>query len=170
MLTDTRIEAFRQTVERLTAIPGQLQTLGITLSRAEELPGILARCFCPIDTARFREEQTAIGQPVSLRIRLAQLENELRQGWVVVAAQLRAATDAATAHVTTAAGGADAVKTFPFARRHLVELTRHRSLPATASTAARLAFLSSARFAVDAAMGSLDEIRFDARRAGHSRW
>lgn len=63
------------------------------------------------------------------------------------------------AHVTAAAGGANAVKVFPFARRHL-----HRSLPATASTAARLAFLRSAWFAIDAAMGSLDEIRFDARQ------
>lgn len=167
MTTDTRIEAFRQTVERLTAIPGALQTLGITLARAVELPGIIGTCRCSIDTARLTEEQTAIGSPIALRIRQSQLENELRQGWVVVGAQLQAATEAATAHVTTAAGGADAVKTFPFARRHLVELVRHRSLPTTANTAARLSFLRSAWFAVDAAMGSLDEIRFDARQR---RW
>ena len=168
MHTDTRIEAFRQTVERLTAIPGALQTLGITLARAVELAGIIGTGICRIDTARLREEQTAIGTPAALRIRQSQLENELRQGWLVVGAQLQAATDAATAHVTTAAGGADAVKTFPFARRHLVELVRHRSLPTTASTAARLAFLKSAWFAIDAAMGSLDEIRWYARRRAQS--
>ena len=47
--------------------------------------------------------------------------------------------------------------------RRMLELLRHRSLPTTASTAARLAFLRSAWFAVDAAMAALDEIRFEVR-------
>ena len=80
MDTDTRIEAFRQTVERLTLIPGQLQTLAITLARTDEIPGIMARCSCRSDAARVREEQAAIGHSLSLRIRLSQLESELRQG------------------------------------------------------------------------------------------
>jgi hypothetical protein len=36
-------------MERLTLIPGQLQTLAITLARADELPGIMARCACRLD-------------------------------------------------------------------------------------------------------------------------
>lgn len=161
--TDSRIEAFRQKVERLTSIPGQLQTIGITLARAIELPGIAARCACPLDTARFREEQIAIGSPLALRFRKVQLENELRQGWGVVGAKMRVASDAATGHVVTAAGGLEAAKSLPFARRHLVQLARHRHLSATASTDDRLAFLNSAWLAIDAAMASLGEIRFEAR-------
>jgi hypothetical protein len=57
------------------------------------------------------------------------------------------------------------VKTFPFARRVLAELERHRvMLPATESTTARLAFLESAWQAIDAALASLCEIRFDTLR------
>jgi hypothetical protein len=162
MDTDTRIEAFRQTVERLTLIPGQLQTLAITLARADELPGTMARCSCRLDAARLREEQVAIGHPLGLRIRLSQLESELRQGFAAIGDQLRAAIDAAMTHVTTAAGGQDAVRSFPFARKHLEELAMHRTMPTTASTTGRIVFIRSAWLAMDAAMASLDEIRFDA--------
>jgi hypothetical protein len=127
-------------VERLTLIPGQLQTLAIILARADELPGTMARCSCRLDAARLRDEQTAIGD------------------------QLRAAIDAAAAHVTTAAGGQDAVRSFPFARRHLEELAMHRTMPTSASTAGRLVFIRSAWMALNVAMASLDEIRFDARQ------
>lgn len=164
MDTDNRIEAFRQTVERLTLIPGQLQTLAIILARADELPCIVARCSCRLDAARLRDEQTAIGHPLSLRICLSQLESELRQGFSAIGDQLRAAIDAATEHVTTAAGGQDAAKSFPFVRRHLEELAMHRTMPATASTAGRLVFIRSSWMAIDAAMASLDEIRFDVPR------
>jgi hypothetical protein len=75
---------------------------------------------------------------------------------------MRAAIDAATEYVSIAAGGPDAVKTFPFARRVLAELERHRVMPsATESTATRLAFIGSAWQAIDAALASLDEIRYD---------
>lgn len=144
MDTDTRIEAFRQTVERLTLIPGQLQTLAITLARADELPGTMARCSCRLDAARLREEQTTVGD------------------------QLRAAIDAAMAHVTTAAGGQDAVRSFSFARRHLEELAMRRTMPSNASTPGRLVFIRSAWMAIDAAMASLGEIRFDARQRRES--
>lgn len=169
MDTDTRIEAFRQAMERLTLIPGQLQTLAITLARADELPGIMARCSCRLDAAQLREEQTAIGHPLGLRLRLSQLESELRKGLSGIGDQLRVAIDAATAHVTTAAGGQDAVRSFPFARRHLEELAMHRIMPTTASTAGRLVFIRSAWMAMDAAMASLDEIRFDALPQSNSR-
>jgi hypothetical protein len=162
MDTDTRIEAFRQTVERLTLIPGQLQTLAITLARADELPVIMARCSCRLDAARLREEQAAIGHPLGLRIRLSQLESELRQGLFGVRDQLRAAIVAASEYVGIAAGGPDVVKTFPFARRVLAELERHRvMLPATESEKVRLAFLESAWQAIDAALASLCEIQND---------
>ncbi len=162
MDTDTRIEAFRQTVERLTLIPGQLQTLAITLARADELPGIMARCSCRLDAARLREEQTAIGYPMTHRIRQAQMESELRQGLFAVREQLQAAIAAATEYVGIAAGGPEAAKTYPFARRHLEELARHRVMPfSTESTTARLAFLESAWQVIDAALASLCEIRYD---------
>lgn len=163
--TDNRIEAFRVSVERLDTITGQLQTLAITLARADELPGMIAETRYPGDLQRLKEEQAAIGHPLRLRIRQSQLENDLRQGWRAVGEQLRVATDAATAHVTTAAGGPEAARRFPFARRHLEELARHRNLPATAGITASLAFLNSAWLAIDAAMASLGEIRFDARRS-----
>lgn len=84
MITNTHIEAFRQTVERLTLIPGQLDTLGITIARADELPGLIAKASYPIDRRWLEEEQAAIGQPLTLRIRQVRWENELRDRKSVV--------------------------------------------------------------------------------------
>jgi hypothetical protein len=78
--TDTRIETFRQTVERLGIITAQLQTLAVTLARADELPALIARTSYPIERKLLAEEQAAIEHPVGLRIRQSQLESELRQG------------------------------------------------------------------------------------------
>jgi hypothetical protein len=133
--------------------------------RANEIPDLLKQCSCRLDAARLREEQSAIGHPVTLRIRQAQMESELRQGLFAVREQLQAAIAAATEYVGIAAGGPDTAKTYPFARRHLEILSRHRVMPsATESTSARLAFLESAWLAIDAALASLCEIRFDASR------
>jgi hypothetical protein len=166
---DLRVKTFHQTVERLSLIPGTLQTLAITLHRANELPDQLKRCSCRLDAARLREEQTAIGYPMTHRIRQAQWESELRQGLFDVREQLRAAIAAATEYVCIAAAGPEAIKTFPFARRVLAELARHRVMPsATESVKVRLAFLESAWQAIDAALASLSEIRFDARQRRES--
>jgi hypothetical protein len=160
--SDPRIETFRQTVERLTLIPGALQTLAITLHRANELPGLIANTNYSIDRQRFREEQSAIGYPMTHRIRQAQMESELRQGLFTIRDQLRTAIDAATEYVGIAAGGHDAVKTHPLARRVLAELERHRVMPAaTEGEKVRLGFLESAWLAIDAALASLCEIRFE---------
>lgn len=162
MHTDTRIEAFRQTVERLMSIPGILDTLGITIARADELPGLITQASYPLDRRWLEEEQTAIGHPMTLRIRQVQLENELRQGLANIGDSLRAAIDAARHHVTTAAGGADAVQRSPLACRHLSMLTRYHSpLPPSETIRLRLALLEAAWQAMDAAMASLDDIRFD---------
>ena len=152
-------------------IPGALQAPAITLHRANELTGLIANTPCSGDRKQLWEEQTAIGYPMTHRIRWAQWESELRQGLFAIRVQLRAAIDAATAYVSIAAGGPDALKTFPFARRVLAELERHRVMPlATESTTARLAFLESAWLAIDAALASLDEIRFDARDRKNLIW
>lgn len=165
--TDHPIEAFRQSVERLTSIPGILETLAITLARADELPSLIAQSPDPGDLQWLKEEQTAIGHPMTLRIRQAQLENELRQGMANIGESLRTAIDAAKAMVITAAGGEDAARTMPFARRHLELLSRYRSpLPATYSTKLRLGLFTAAWWTMDVAMSSLDEIRFDARQSG----
>lgn len=162
---DIRIETFRQTMERLTLIPGALHTLAITLHRANELPELLKRCSYSLDAAPLREEQTAIGHPATHRIRQVQMESELRQGLSTVGDQLRAAIDAATEYVGIAAGGPEAAKTFPFARRILAEMERHRVMPfATESTNTRLVFLESAWQAIDGALASLSEIQFDVLR------
>jgi hypothetical protein len=162
---DVRIEAFRQMVERLNLIPGQLDTLAITLHRADELPGLIAKASYRLDRQWLEEEQTALGNPMTLRIRQVQLENELRQGLASVGESLRAAMDAAKSHVTTAAGGADAVQRSPLACRHLSLLTRYSSpLSATETIRLRLGLLTAAWQAIDAALDSLCEIRFDASR------
>lgn len=145
MITDTRIEAFRQTVQRLTLIPGQLDTLAITIARANELPGLIAKASYPIDRRWLEEEQAAIGQPLTLRIRQVQWENELRKGLANIGDSLRAATNAATAHVITAAGGPEAAQRSPLACRHLGLLTRYSSpLPATEIIRLRLGLLDAA--------------------------
>jgi hypothetical protein len=167
MITDTRIETFRQTVERLTLIPGQLDTLAITIARADELPGLIAKASYPIDRRWLEEEQVAIGQPLTLRIRQVRWENELRQGLANIGDSLRAAIDTARNHVISAAGGAEAARRFPFVCRHLSMLARYREpLPPTESIRLRIGLLTAAWQAIDAAMASLDEIRFDVRRHG----
>lgn len=165
---DTRIETFRVTVERLGILLGQLHALSVTLARAEELPGLIARTSYLIDRQQLAEEQAIIGHPVGLRIRQAQLESELRQGWLAAAEQLRSAIDSAAAHFRTAAGGPEAVRSFPLARRVLAELDRHRIQPATASNSVRHDQLHQAWMAIDATMATLGEIRFEARRAHKS--
>lgn len=161
--TDSRIEAFRTTLERLDTINCQLQSLAVTLARADELPGQIARTSYLYDRQLLGEEQAAIGHPLRLRIRQAQLETEFWQGWVAALVQLRAALDAAAQLVTTAAGGPTTAHALPVARINLEQLEQHRVPPATASNAARLALLGQAWTAIDTAMASLDEIRFDAR-------
>jgi hypothetical protein len=104
---------------------------------------------------------------MTLRIRQAQLENELRQGLANIGESLRAAIDVVTAHVTTAAGGMEAMQKIPLARRHQSMLARYRNpLPATETIRLRLGLLSSAWSVIDAAMASLAVIRFDARQGG----
>ena len=121
-------------------LPAQLQMLAVNLARAKELPGIIACTSTPIERQNLSEEQSAIGHPLGLQIWRSQLESELRQGWLAAAEQPRAATDAATVQVTTAAAGTEAARALPFARRALEELARHRALPPTASIAVRLGF------------------------------
>ena len=161
---DSRIEAFRTTLERLDTINCQLQTLAITLARAEELPSVIARTLYPYDRQLLSEEQAAIGHPLRLRIRQSQLETEFRQGWVAVDDRLQAALDAAAQLVTTAAGGPSAAQALPVARINLEQLARHRTPPAAASTTARFAFFRQAWTAIDTAMASLGEIRFEMRQ------
>ena len=67
--------------------------------------------------------------PLSIRIRHVQVERELREVLAGAGAAMRAALDAAAQLVTVAAGGANAVMTFPFARSHLRELARYHSGP-----------------------------------------
>ena len=156
------IEVFRQTVERATRLQGQLQTLAITLVRADEIPGLIGRCPYPSECQSLKDEHATIGHPVALRIRRSQLENELRQAHAAIGGLLRAAVDETTRLVTETAGGELAVRSYAFAQRVLAELARHRTMPPL--LAARPEFLRLAWLTLDAAMASLDEIRFDARQ------
>lgn len=160
MITDPAIQAFRQTLDRLDGINSQLCDLTITILRADELPGLIARCRYPGESQPLREEQAAIGNPASLRIRRSQLDNELRQVNAVIGEQLRAAIEAATAHVIAAAGGPEAARVFPLALRVQADLIRHRAIPPTAIPTARHVFLGQAWMSIDAAMATLHEIRF----------
>ncbi len=56
-------------MERLTVLPGALQTLAITIRRANELLGLIANTPYPGDGQRYREEQTAIAYAMMHRIR-----------------------------------------------------------------------------------------------------
>ena len=161
MITDPAIQAFRQTLDRLDSINSQLRTLAITLLRADELPGLIGRCRYPSDSQWLREEQASIGQPMALRARQSQLENELRQVNSVIGEHLRAAIEAASAHVVTAAGGPEVAGVYPLALRVRAELIRHRAIPPTASPTARHVFLGQAWMSIDAAMATLGEIRFN---------
>lgn len=100
---------------------------------------------------------------MTLRIRQAQLENDLRQITSVIDERLRAAIDAATAHVTTAAGGPEAARTLLLAQRVKEDLAGHRTPPTNASSAARQVFLEKARRSLDGAMATLGEIRWEVR-------
>ncbi|MBN8459008.1 MAG: hypothetical protein J0M04_14340 [Verrucomicrobia bacterium] len=152
--------AFRQTLERLDSINSQLRTLAVIILRADERPGLIGRCRYPSESQSLREEQATIGQPVALRIRRSQLDDELRQVNAVIGEHLRAAIEAASAHAITAAGGAEAACVYPLALRIQADLTRHRAIPPTANASARHVFLGQAWMSIDAAMATLHEIRF----------
>ena len=162
MNSDNRIEDFRQAVERVASLQATLDTQTDGIARRNELPAMIGRCPYPSENQLLRDEQAAIGHPLRLRIRQSQLENELRQVHAVIDGHLRAAVDAATKLVTDTAGGELAVRSYPFAQRVLAELARHRTMPPL--LAARPEFLRLAWLTLDAAMASLDEIRFDARQ------
>jgi hypothetical protein len=160
------IDAFRETADHLIAIPGILNVLEISLARADELPGLIARSSCPLERGRLKEEQAALGNPAAMRARKARFEHELRLGLLGIRQMLHAAIDAAKEAVTTTAGGAAAVQKLPFASRHLSMLARYREpLPPTESIRLRLGLLEGSRFVIDAAVDSLDEIRFEERAA-----
>ena len=159
--TDPAIEAFRQTLDRLDSINSQLRTLTITILRADELPGLIGRCRYPSESQWLREEQATIGHPVGLRTRRSQLDNELQQVNSVIGDHLRAAIEAASAHVINAAGGPEIAGVYPLALRVRAELIRHRAIPPTASPTARHVFLGQAWMSIDAAMATLGEIRFN---------
>jgi hypothetical protein len=168
METDPGIETFRQTLERHNTIISQLQTLAITILRADELPGLIQRSD-GLDARWLREEQTALGHPVRLRIRRSQLDNELRQANSVIGEQLRAALDAITDMVTAAAGGPDAAMS-PFVRRHLAELAKNRSAPPVPATqASRQRRFAIALRDIDASLAALQEIRSEVRQTVGSR-
>ena len=164
--THDLIEVFRQSMEHATRLQGQLQTLAITLVRADELPGLIGRCPYPSECQSLKDEQATIGHPVALRIRRSQLESELRQVHAVIGGHLLAAVESATRLVTDTAGGELAVRSYPFVRRVLAELARHRTMPPLSTD--RPAFLTLAWQTLDAAVASLDEIRFDAQQRGRS--
>lgn len=157
------IAAFRETAHRLMAIPGILDTLEISLARAEELPGLIAGTSCALERGRYREEQAALGNPAVMRARKTAFEHELRIGLLGIRESLQAAIDTAKQAVTITAGGAEAVQKLPFASRHLTMLARYREpLPPTESIKLRLGLLEAARFVIDAAMDALSEIRYEA--------
>lgn len=163
MDTDPAIEAFRQTLEGHNTIISQLQTLAITIFRAGELPGLIQQSG-GLDARWLREEQTALGHPVRLRILRSHLDNELRQVISVIDEQLRAALDAITDMVTAAAGGPGAVMS-PFVRRHLAELAKNRSAPPVPVTqASRQRRFDIALRDIDASLAALQEIRSEVRR------
>ena len=168
MITDPAIEAFRQTLDRLDSITSQQQTLTIALLRADELPGLIGRCRYPSESQSLREEQATIGHPASLRTHRSQLDNELQQVNSVIGAHLRAAIEAASAHVITAAGGPEIAGVYPPALRVRADLIRHRAIPPTASPTARHVFLGQAWMSIDAAMATLGEIRFGVQQ--WKRW
>jgi hypothetical protein len=162
--TDSRIDAFRQTLERADMLRAQLDTLSIELAHRDELPGMIADCVYAPHAAWLREELAASVHPLSIRIRHVQVERELREVLAGAGAAMRAALDAAAQLVTAAAGGSDAVMTFPFARSHLRELARYHSGPSAPVT--RESWLAHLRVAwrdIDAAVAAVQEIQFDAR-------
>ncbi len=148
-------------------LQAKLLTLSIDLARRDELPGTIAECGCGPQAAWLRREMATLGHPLSIRIRHVQMERELREALAGAGVSMCAALDAAAQLVTVAAGGSDAVTTFPFARSHLRELARHHSGPlAPATRESWLAHLRTAWRDIDAAVAAVPEIRFEARHRG----
>ncbi len=164
MNSDSRIEDFRQTVERVASLQLTLETLTDGIARRNELPAMMVDCGCGPQAAWLREELAALGHPLALRIRHSRLESDLREVLAGVWTSMRAALDAAAQLVTQAAGGSYAVTMDPFAQVLLADLARYHSgptLPATPKS--RQAHLRAAWMAIDAAVAAVPEIQFDAR-------
>ena len=163
--SDNRIEVFRQTVERLGMLTGQLQTLEVTLARAKELPDLIARTSHPIQREFLKEEQAIIGHPAGLLIRCLQLDRELRQGFSTIADLMNAALDAAKIRVISLVGSAQSAIAHTLSRLILAELEQHRVTQfATDCTTTHLALIRSAWNAIDSALVSLNEIFYNERR------
>ena len=169
MNSDSRIEDFRQTVERVASLQLTLETLTDGIARRNELPAMIGDCGCGPQAAWLREELAASPHPLALRIRHSRLEGELRDVLAGVWTSMRTALDAAAQIVTQAAGGTNAVMAFPFVQRHLAELARYRSGPPVPATPkSRHIHLRAAWLAIDAAVAAVPEIQFDARQRASS--
>ena len=161
-VTDSRIDSFRQCVERVAALQAELNTLNIALARRDELPGLIEGC-AGVEARWLRDELAASAHPLAFVIRQVTVERELRGVLAGLTVTMLAALDAAQQLVTAAAGGPDALAALPFARRHVEELARYQSVvPATPE--ARQTHLAAVWQVIDAAVAAVPEIEFELRR------
>lgn len=157
--SDNRIEVFRQTVERLGMLMGQLQTLEVTLARAKELPDLIALTSHPIQREFLKEEQAIIGHPAGLLIRCLQLDRELRKGFSTAVEPMHAALNAAVSYLNSVVGNAQPDTADTSARRYLEQLDRYRRDPVVATNAPSLVFLRRVLLAIDAGAALMGEIQ-----------
>lgn len=163
-VTDSRIDSFRQCVERVAVLQAELHTRSIALARRDELPGLIERC-AGVEARWLRDELAASEHPLAFVIRQVKVDRELRGVLAGLPDSLRAAFDAATQVVTAAAGGPEAVAALPFARRHVEELARYQSGSAVPATReARQTYLDAVWQVIDAAVAAVPEIEFEVRQ------
>ena len=167
--TDSRIDSFRQAVERADSLQRRLNTLSVTIFRRDELTGLIERGGGNYDSRMLQEELAASEHPLALRTRRVRMELELREVLAVAEAAMRPALDAITDMVTAAAGGPGAAMS-PFVRRHLAELAKNRSAPPVPVTqASRQRRFDIALRDIDASLGALREIRSEVRQVAGNR-
>ncbi len=161
---DIRIDAFREAVERASSLQSQLQMLECSIFLKEENTRRLENDHVSDYERHWLSESMKHGEHVHwLRIRRVKAETALRKALPQAIEAKASALDAVAELLIRAVGGKASLLTFPFARHHYQEMARHRPGPSLRlGQAARLAHLRKTWKAIDFAVGSLQQIEFEA--------
>ena len=160
---DSRIDAFCQLLERADRLHGQLRSLEASILDRDDLSKRIEQSTSQHERNQLTQSLADGEHPLALRNRRVKLEIELRHVLPETIKAKREALDAASELITDAAGGTSGLTTFPFARWHVLELTRHRPGPSAQTTqAAHLAHMREALQAIDFAVAAIREIEFEA--------
>lgn len=162
---DSRIDVFCEALERADSLQAELRMLECSIFHHEEKARRLKNDDLSDYERRWLTDSLHHREHVhSLRTRRVKAEIALRKALPSAIEAKGGALDAVVELLIKAVGGRAGLLTFPFARYHYLEMARHRPGPSLRlGQDARLAHLRETWKAIDFAIGSLQQIEFEAR-------